>query len=372
MLLVHAQLILLASFISCYGQTADQAKKPEPDVLIFANGDKLTGKIQSADSAAVTFESEVAGSVKIPWAKVRELQSASTFVAIPKGVVLVRHSEPTGTLRGKLAINKQDLQLRGDTAAPAQALPLEKVETLIPESTFNEERKPLKFSDNWHGRGAFGVELTRSTQDTLGFNTAFTAVRKDPSHTWEFAKSRDTLDLNYIQSKITSGGQSINISILTGLVERDYMVKPRFYVSGIAYFERNSTQGLDLRTNYGGGPGYFLIWNEATLFDVFAGVRYSNQQLADSSYNRNIFGGRFGESLSHRFKNGASFSERATIYPAFNYAKGYFASFTTSLSFPVYKKLGVQISASDNYFNEPPPGFKKNSLQSSLGLSLSF
>jgi len=372
MTLVRVPMVLLAYFACCQAQSVDQGKKPPADVLIFGNGDKLTGKILSADSAAVTFQSEVAGKVTIPWTTVRELQSASSFVAIPKGVVLVRGSEPTGTLRGKMALNKQDLELKGDDPAPVQTLPLNKVATVIPASTFTEVNKPVGFFTNWHGRGAFGVNLTRSTQDVLGYSTGFNAVRQDPSVPWESLKSRDTIDVNYVQSKISSYGESIDISIMNALYERDHFITPRFYLLGIAYLERNNSQGLNLRQNYGGGPGYFLVWNERTSFEVYGALRYSYQQLTDPSFNRSIFGGRFGEFLTHRFKSGASFSERATYYPAFNYEKDYFASFSVSLSVPVYKRLGVQISAFDNYFNEPPPGFKRNSFQSSLGLTYAF
>ena len=372
MMLVRAQLVLLAYFACCWGQSADREKRPSADVLIFNNGDKLTGKILSGDSSAVTFQSEVAGKVTIPWAMVRELQSASSFVAIPKGVVLVRGSEPAGTLRGKMALNKQDLELQGEASEPVQALPLAKVATVVPESTFAEARKPVGFFSSWHGRGAFGVNVTRSTQDVLGFSTVFNATHKDPAQSWQSLKTRDTLDVNYTESKISAGGQSIKISVLNALAERDYFITPRLYLLGVSFIEHNNAQGLNLRQNYGGGPGYFLIWNDGTSFEVFGALRYANQQLTDPSFNRNIFGGRFGQLLTHRFRNGAAFSEQAIYYPAFNYTKGYFATFTSSLSVPVHKRLGVQISTFDNYIDEPPPGFKKNTFQLSIGLNCAF
>jgi hypothetical protein len=36
---------------------------------------------------------------------------------------------------------------------------------------------------------------------------------------------------------------------------------------------------------------------------------------------------------------------------------------------PVYKRLSFSLSAIDTFLNNPPPGFKKNSFQLTMGLS---
>ena len=38
---------------------------PEPDVLIFTNGEKLIGHLKRSNGATVTFKSDMAGEVKV-------------------------------------------------------------------------------------------------------------------------------------------------------------------------------------------------------------------------------------------------------------------------------------------------------------------
>jgi len=55
----------------------------EPDVLISTSEEKLIGQLESATATTVTFKSEVAGEVTVPWSKVKELHSKRRFAVIP-------------------------------------------------------------------------------------------------------------------------------------------------------------------------------------------------------------------------------------------------------------------------------------------------
>ena len=62
----------------------DAAAKPAPDVLIFTNGDQLTGKLVQATGGTVTFHSDMAGDISVPFEKVKELRSAGSFALLQK------------------------------------------------------------------------------------------------------------------------------------------------------------------------------------------------------------------------------------------------------------------------------------------------
>ena len=49
------------------------AAAAQPDVLISTSGEKFIGQLTSATAAAVTFASESAGEITVPWSKVKEL-----------------------------------------------------------------------------------------------------------------------------------------------------------------------------------------------------------------------------------------------------------------------------------------------------------
>lgn len=83
-------------------------------------------------------------------------------------------------------------------------------------------------------------------------------------------------------------------------------------------------------------------------------------------------GSIFAESYTEKFAHGISLIEQAGITPAWNDSSAYSAFASAGLTFPVYHRLGVTLGALDSYLNDPPPGFKKNSFQFTLGATYSF
>ncbi len=47
---------------------------PAPDVIIFTNGDQLTGKLLREVDGSVTFHSDIAGDVTVTWDKIKSIQ----------------------------------------------------------------------------------------------------------------------------------------------------------------------------------------------------------------------------------------------------------------------------------------------------------
>jgi len=65
---------------------AGPAAKPQPDVLIFTDGEKLIGQFKSAKGASVVFKSDMAGELTVPWSKIQELRTSRPFAVIGKNV----------------------------------------------------------------------------------------------------------------------------------------------------------------------------------------------------------------------------------------------------------------------------------------------
>jgi hypothetical protein len=63
------------------------------------------------------------------------------------------------------------------------------------------------------------------------------------------------------------------------------------------------------------------------------------------------------------------FTETANILPAFNNATDYSANLLASLTIPVFKRLSASVSATDNFLNDPSPGYNKNSFQFVTGVT---
>ncbi len=108
--------------------------KPKPDVLVFMNGDRLTGKLERAVGANVVFNSDMAGELTIPFSKVRELQSGSEFVALRKGKA--GETKVAGT--GDVSFAEGTVTLKKGTA-PAQTLPESELGFLIDVPSYSRE-----------------------------------------------------------------------------------------------------------------------------------------------------------------------------------------------------------------------------------------
>src|ERR1700722_14422843 len=99
MSLSRAICFLLSCSILPFELLAQPAAKPEPDVLIFSNGDKLVGHLVSSPGGSVTFNSDMLGEIHADWAKIKELRSSTKFAVIRKGVK-VRHKDESGIPQG--------------------------------------------------------------------------------------------------------------------------------------------------------------------------------------------------------------------------------------------------------------------------------
>ena len=64
------------------------AAKPT-DVLIFANGDRLTGKLVSVTDGNVVFNSDMAGTLTISIDKIKQLKSGAQFALLRKGEAMM-------------------------------------------------------------------------------------------------------------------------------------------------------------------------------------------------------------------------------------------------------------------------------------------
>src|SRR5271163_1496792 len=82
---------LLQSAGTGWAQSA--AAKPAPDVIVFTNGDQLTGTLERATGDSFVFKSDVVGEVTVPADKIKEMHAGGKFVALKKGEKITRTSK---------------------------------------------------------------------------------------------------------------------------------------------------------------------------------------------------------------------------------------------------------------------------------------
>jgi hypothetical protein len=371
----HFAVILLllgvAAPVKIYAQAAQGASKPEPDVLILQDGEKLIGHLQSATSTSVVFKSDLVGELTLDWSKVKELQTTQTFAAIPKNVRLRRREDATKVPKGSITMADQQLQVKTTQATP-QTIPVADVGNVVPEAAFEQAFHRRNFFHGWKGGATGGISLTEATQKSRTYTAAVNLVRSVPNESWMELRSRTIFDFNEAYGKVTEpGSPTVKTSLYHAGLEQDWYLTPRLFAFGQAIFDHSFSQGLDLQQTYGGGLGFVVFKRPNQELDFKASVDYINYRFATSSLNKNLFGSIFGETYTRTFAHGILLNEQAGITPAWTDTSYYSAFASAGLTFPVYHHFGLTLGALDNFLNNPPPGFRKNSFQFTVGATYS-
>lgn len=362
-------------------RAADAAVEPQPDVLVFSNGDKLAGKLDHEAAGTVFFKSDNAGMVEIPWAKLHELRTDAPFAVIENGVVVERKKPNRNIPIGPIAVDGDTLTVT--TSQGAQEIPIKNIAYLVDQPTF--EKNVLRgqgLLQGITGSVSAGVSTVNSTQNSVSINTAIVLARAVPPVTWMPARQRTLVDFSSNYGKVSQPNTpTVKTSILHGGIQENEYVSPRFYLLQQAMFDHNFSQGLDLQQLYGLGAGYTAIKNAIQELDLTGVVDYTRQAFASSGsvlnvppdyvpgYNTNLIGSAFGDNYVRKFPKRIIFTEVATINPAWNHPSDYSANVAVGATFPVFKNFGFSVGLIDSYLNDPPPGFKGNSVQFNTGLT---
>jgi hypothetical protein len=365
---------------------AQAPAKPAPDVIIFQNGDRLTGKLERAAGGNVIFASDMAGELTISFDKIKELNAGEQFALVRKGAPLKPHTvEPEGTVavaEGKVRLTQPDH--KEVVEAPAN------VGYLVPKADFDKQMtQKAGFRDGWNGSLMGGATLVRSTTSATTLTAGLSLVRAIPTVDWIAPRNRTTVNVNESYGKNTSPGaipQTVpptpSVTTLSSIfhadAERDEYFSPRVYALGDTAFDHNYAQGLQLQQLYGGGVGWTAIKNAKQELDLKADVHYETQKYITAPVNgavvattptTNIFGSTLFEAYRRNLPRKVVFTETANILPAFTNSHDYSGNLTAMLSLPVFKRLSATLTGIDNYLNDPALGYRKNSIQFITGVS---
>ena len=163
--------LLAGLFAAAPLRAADAPAKPGPDVIVFSNGDTLTGKLDHAADGKVFFKSDNAGTVKVPWAKLKSLRTQGPFAVIENGVAVHRKNANLDVPLGPVAIEGDTLTV--STAQGAQQVPVAKIAYLIDEPTFEKNvRSKQALLKGVIGSVSAGASTVSSTQNSVSVNSA--------------------------------------------------------------------------------------------------------------------------------------------------------------------------------------------------------
>jgi hypothetical protein len=352
------------------------AVKPAPDVIVFTNGDQLTGTLERATGDSFVFKSDVVGEVTVSADKIKELHAGGKFVALKKNEKINRTSKHPGTI----TYADSTLTMAATSSSAVEVVPVKDLAFLIDNATYNQEvTSNPGIWYGWHGTLSGGITLIESTQTAQNYNAAINLTRLIPSVAFLTPRTRSTINVLETYGKVTqpvipqttppTPDSVAKTNIFHADAEHDkYFDATKLYGLVGVSFDHNYSQGLNLQQIYGLGLGWTVIQTPVQEFDVKADVHYERQNFQPPTLSTNLVGSSFTELYHRNLPAKIIFTESGTFIPAWNNFSAYSAIIAAGLQLPTYKRLSLNLNVLDNYLNNPAVGYKNNSLQFVTGI----
>jgi hypothetical protein len=363
--------VMFQPAITALAQT--DATKPPPDVVVFTNGDQLTGTLERATGDSFVFKSDIVGEVTISADKIKELRAQGKFVALKKDEKITRTSKQPGLV----TYGDNALTVAQPAGAP-EVVPVKDLAYLIDNDTYSREvTSNPGIWYGWHGAISGGITIIESTQTGQNYNAAVNLIRLIPSVDFLPPRTRSTINILETYGKIDQPfvpsippilASVTKTNIFHADAEHDKYFTPRVYGLVGASWDHNYSQGLNLGQIYGIGLGWTVVKTPVQEFDLKADVHYERQDFQPPTPGKNLVGSSFTELYHRNLPAKIIFTETGTFIPAWNNFDAYSAIFGAGLQIPAYKRFSLNINLLDNYLNQPAVGYKSNSLQFITGI----
>jgi hypothetical protein len=359
---------------------APAAAAPAPDVIVFTNGDQLSGKLLREASGSVIFHSDMAGDITVTWDKIKSIKTGQQFAVIQQGQHVTRKTADADIALGSVQVENDQVKVTQGTGGATKDIPVKDAQYVIDKDTYTKElRGNPGFFSGWNGSITAGAALVEATQNSRNFTGSAALVRAIPSVNWLDPRNRTLFDFSGAYGSITQPGTTgTKTNIIHFDAEHDWYVSPRFYFLVDAAFDHNYSQGMDLQQLYGAGAGYTAVKTPKQELDLKFDVHFERQSYFVTpgilpppplTPSKNLIGADFGDNYMLKLPHGLVFNQTAVITPAFNQTNAYSALATAGLTFPVFKRFGFTVGTLDDFLNDPAIGSKKNSFQFTAGVT---
>lgn len=222
------------------------------DVVVFANGDRLTGEIKSLERGRLRFKTDATDTISIEWDSVAFLSSEQNIQ-----VETYDGQRYLGHLKLSPAVGKVNVQL-GDEYIELDAI---SVVLMTPIEERGFERLDGDVTAGYNFAKADSVEQTN-----LGLSMEFRGEERSVG-----------LDLN---SSISNSNQNDSSQRHTANANYRRFYPNRWFYAGLLSATRNDELGVNLRSSVGGGGGRIIAQTNHNRFLVQSGVLLTHENLA--------------------------------------------------------------------------------------------
>jgi putative salt-induced outer membrane protein YdiY len=349
-------LVFLAIIVS------DGAAKSE--VVVFKNGDQLTGSWVRVTEDKILFKSEALGEIPIPVSKVKTMTSKTPAVILAKAAV---------AYSGRLSLLESgEWELRGEDGG-TRRVPAAAVVAIHPMEVYRARGEEAAFRPfhNWQGQANLGYSLVRGDRDASTLSLGVSGTRRFPNLPGFRERFRTNYLLTMLFANTRMNGVRTSANSITTSLRQDFLFSPANFVFALGQLEHSQTQSLDLRQTYGGGFGRDLLQPPRLGLQLLGGMTYVREDFAGPERRQNAEA-LVGEKLSWKISNNVNFTNHLNFYPNLTDRGEYRADTTSTLSLRISSRLSFNTTIADRFLTNPLPGKQKNEVVLTTGLGLDF
>lgn len=326
------------------------------DQITLKNGDRVTGKIVKTDGGKLVITTELLGDVSVDLGAISNITTDQ-----PLYVTL----EDGRTVSGTLTASADKVELR-PANANVVAVDRSAIRVIRSEAEYVAYQDSLEpgLLEGWSGGADVGFSLTSGSSETTNLAIGLAGTR-------ETRNDKTTIYASSIYSRDGSSGDSeTTANTIRGGVRYDRDINRKFFAYGFTDLEHNGLQDLTLRFVLGGGLGYHAIRNERTQLDLLGGLDWNREYFRGDFNDRSSMEAQLGQTLSHRFSSRVSLKEQLFFFPNLTDGGTYRINFDAALVTDISRRIAWQLTLSDRYLSDPPPGLEKNDLLLTTGLKI--
>ena len=321
---------------------------PKTDILVFHNGDRLTGETKGLERGKLSFKTDATGTIEIEWDKVASLQTDQYLeVELSDGR---RHFG-----RASLAQTEGQLKLRVGSGSNTREVRLAEVVRLAPIEQGG-------FFDRLDGYVTAGYDYTKSSGVRQATFTGGLSSR-DEKRQWAIDSSA---------TLISQSGQDDTNRYNIGAFNRRFLAD-RWFVQGFGSFEGNDELGIDLRTTIGAAYGRFLRQDQKTDWAAYAGLAVTRENFSEQPTNDSVEGVLGTQYWFFRYNAPeASLNASLNLFPSLTESGRVRSEAQMNARYEIVSDLFFQLSFYGSYDSEPGAGAESKSdygVTTSLGYS---
>ena len=361
--------LLCAGAFNLAVMAQEEPSAPLTDVVVFKNGDRLTGTVMRGVNDTIIFKSDAVGEVTISMDKIKELRSNGSFVVFKKNERITR----TPKKPGNITLSDNIIAVVPPGGAP-ESVPVKDLAFVVDKPTYNKEvagNPGIWYG--WKGSLGGGATIVQSTTTGRTYTVDINLARTIPTATFLPPRTRTTFNLTEVYGKLTtpvipqtnppSPDDVAKVNILDMNLERNRYFTPHMYVLAGLSYGHNYSEGLNFQQIYGVGLGATVVRDAVQLLDLSADVHYERQTFQPPTPDNNLVGSTFVEAYKRTLPYKILFNQSATYIQAWNDLHAYSAIGTVGLTMPVYKRFNLSLNVRNDYLNNPAFGYKKNSFE---------